>query len=91
MNRHYTKNAYSPVSRTQHIGAQRAEREISSETNQIPTPGVREEKGRKCHECGIMLKDTQFYIIDWINQNLQTLCIGYHAEQPGKEWRRHRE
>ena len=32
MSRYYKKNAYSPVNRTQHIGAQRAERERSRGT-----------------------------------------------------------
>jgi hypothetical protein len=88
---HYTKNSYSRVSRTEAIGAQRAEEEISPKTNQIPREpncGGSEQKVRKCYECGIMLKDTQLYIIDWINQDLQALCIGCHAEQPGKERRK---
>ena len=77
MSRHYTKNAYSPVNRTQHIGAQQAEK--SPETNQIPQEPncrVREQESRKCAECGIVLRDPKQYIIDWINQNLQALCIG---------------
>ena len=77
MHRYFTKNAYSPVNRTQYIGAQRAEK--SRETDQIPRrPNcrVREQEGRKCGECGTVLKGKQEYIIDWINQNLQALCIG---------------
>lgn len=76
MRRYYTKNTYSPVNRTQHIGAQRAEK--SGETNQIPQrPNcrVREQEGRKCGKCGIVLRDQKQYIIDWINQSLQALCI----------------
>ena len=83
MGRYYTKNAYSPISRTEYIRAQRAAGEIRSETNQIPREpncGVREQKGRKCYKCGIMLKDKRQYIIDWINQGIQPLCLKCHAE-----------
>ena len=34
MGKYFTKNAYSPINRTQYIGAQRAEK--SHETDQIP-------------------------------------------------------
>ena len=84
MGRYYKKNAYSSVNRTRHIGAQRAERESLRETNQRLPPRGREQKGRKCHKCGIMLKDPRLYIIDWINQNLQALCIECYAEKPGE-------
>ena len=80
MGKYFTKNAYSPINRTQYIGAQRAEK--SRETDQIPrSPNcqVREQEGRKCGECGTVLKDKQEYIIDWINQDLQALCIGCHC------------
>ena len=81
MSRHYKKNSYSPVNRTQHIGAQRAEREISRETKQIP-PGFRERKGWKCVECGIVLKDNHKML--HIHDN-RLLCTGCYAEQPGKK------
>ena len=84
MSRYYNKNSYTKLNRTQHIGAQPAEREISRETEQRPeNQSVREQKGRKCHECGIVLKDKRLYVIDWIDGNLQTLCIECYAEQPG--------
>ena len=86
MSRYYTKNAYSPVNRTQHIGVQRTEK--SRETNQIPRKPncqVREQEGRKCGKCGIVLKDKQQYIIDWINQNLQALCIGCYSTTRKKD------
>ena len=59
MNRYYTKKSYSPVNRTQHIGAQSAERESFRETRQIRTPRGRKRKVWKCDECGIVLKDNQ--------------------------------
>ena len=86
MSRYYKKNSYSPVSRTQHIGAQPAESEISRETEQIPlNRSVRERKGWKCDKCGIVLKDNHKMLYLYF---LQTLCIGCHAEHPGKKHRK---
>ena len=53
---------------------------------------VREQKGWQCDECGISLKDNYEMLhthhVNGINRNtlknLQALCIGCHAEQPGK-------
>ena len=73
--KYYRKNTRHRVSRSQYLGAQRAEK--SRETDQIPRR-VREQEGRKCGECGTVLQDKQEYIIDWINQDLQALCIGCH-------------
>lgn len=88
MSGHYKKNSYSPVNRTQHIGAQRAECEIFRETKQIPrrpNPSVRERKGWKCDECGIVLKDNH----EMLRRHFaQALCIGCRAEQPGKNHRK---
>ena len=86
MSRYYNKNSYSPVSRTQHIGVQRAECEISRETKQIPlNRSVRERKGWKCDECGIVVKENHKMLhIHFV----QTLCIGCHAEQPDKNHRK---
>lgn len=82
MGRYYKKNAYQRLNMTVARGAQRAEEEISSETNEIsrePNCRFREENVRKCYKCGIMLKDKRRYIIDWINQDLQPLCLKcYH-------------
>ena len=82
MGRYYTKNAYSPVSRTEAIGAQRVEHETSPETDQIPQePNYKgnEQEVRKCYKCGVMLKDKRRYIIDWIDSDLQPLCLEcYH-------------
>lgn len=75
MNKYYTKNAVSPVSRTEAIGAQRA----SYETDQIPlspNSSVPEQEVRICVKCGTVLKDKRKYIICWINQDLQPLCKG---------------
>ncbi|MYA57745.1 hypothetical protein F4X88_15780 [Candidatus Poribacteria bacterium] len=46
MSRYYDKNFYSPVSRTQYIGAQKAETEISPETEQS-SPQIASEKSPK--------------------------------------------
>ena len=46
MSRYYDKNSYSPVSRTQYIGAQKAETEISPETEQS-SPQIAPEKSPK--------------------------------------------
>lgn len=94
MSRHYKKNSYSPVNRTQHIGAQRAEHEISKETKQIRRGfrelprRFRERKGWKCDECGIVLKDNHEMLRTHF---AQVLCIGCHAEQPSKNYRKLRE
>ena len=85
MSRHYTKNAFSPGNRTSHIGAQRAERESFWETKQTLPPRVREQKGWKCDECGIVLKDNYEMLKRHHNQ---ILCVGCYAEQPGKNNRR---
>ena len=78
MARYYKKNAYLPVGVAVALGAQSAEPEISSETKEMPQISNcqgRKQKGRKCGKCGIMLKDKRQYIIDWINQGLQPLCL----------------
>ena len=83
MSRYYTKNAYSPVNRTQYIGAQKGEPKVSLETNQTPQEpnyGVHEQNSRKCHVCGIVLKDTRHYIIDWIGHGFQAVCLKCYAK-----------
>ena len=35
----------------------------------------RKGEGRKCYECGTMLLKAETYIVDWINQDLQALCM----------------
>ena len=65
MNRYFTKNAYSPINRTQYIGAQRGPRR--------PNRRVRRQEGRKCRECGTVLSKQRGYVIDRINQN--RLCL----------------
>ena len=85
MNRYYTKKSYFPVNRTQHIGAQSAERESFRETRQIRTPRGRKRKVWKCDECGIVLKDNQGMLRRHPNH---ILCLGCHAEQPGKNHRK---
>ena len=60
---------------------------------------VREQKGWQCDECGIVLKDNHEMLhthhVKGINRNtlknLQALCIGCHAEQPGKNPRELKE
>ena len=77
MGKYFTKNAYSPINRTQYIGAQRAEK--SRETDQIPrrpNRRVRRQEGRKCRECGTVLSKQRGYVIDRINQN--RLCLRCH-------------
>ena len=85
MRRHYTKNAYSPVNRTQHIEARGAEREIFPETKQKLPPGLREKKGLKCDECGIVLKENKKMLRIYL---AALLCMGCYAEQDDKNSRR---
>jgi hypothetical protein len=85
MSRHYKKNAYSPVNRTQHIGAQSAEHESPRETKQTLPPKRREQKGWKCDECGIVLKDNHKMLHIHYGR---ILCTGCYAEQPGKKHRK---
>lgn len=57
---------------------------------------VREQKGWQCDECGFLLKDDhemlQTHHVYGVKYNkihdLQALCIGCHAEQPGEKHRR---
>lgn len=75
--KYYTRNARYRVSRSVHLGAQRAARGGSQETKRTPrSPNckVHEQKGRKCAKCGTMLLRPEEYIIDWINQDLRVLC-----------------
>ena len=82
MRRYYKKNSYSPVTRTQHIGAQRAESQPSKKTAQRPpNPSPREQERRKCYGCGIVLRDPKQYIIDWINEDLHPVCIGCQVSE----------
>ncbi len=81
MSRHYKKNSYSPVNRTQSIGSQRAECEIFTETKRLSNRSVREWKGWKCDKCGIVLKDNDEML-------RRHLCIGCRAERPGKNHRK---
>ena len=57
--------------------------------------GVRDQKGWQCDKCGISLKDNHEMLhthhANGINRHtlhdLNALCIGCHAEQPGKNHR----
>ena len=62
---YWTKNAYSPVSRTQHIGAQRGE--------WSPDHRLHKREGRKCSKCGNFLSKQQGYVTHSITQN--RLCL----------------
>ena len=84
MNKYYTKNAVSPVSRIEAIGAQRG----SHETDQIPSSpnsSVPEQEVRRCVKCGTVLKDKRKYIICWINQDLHPLCMGCYRNVSSKK------
>ena len=77
MRRHYTRNAYQNLSVSEARRAQPAEYEISPETKSDtakPNRASREQKGRKCYKCGILLKDKRRYIIDWIGSDFQAVC-----------------
>lgn len=83
-NRYHMKNAYTPVNPiAQDIEgeAQRAERE----TSQMPQQGLRERKGWKCDECGIVLKDNPKMLRIHF---ARVFCIGCYAEQPSKNYRK---
>ena len=83
MSRYYTKNASSPVNRTQYIGAQMAERErVSRERSGKTTQSLREKKGWKCDECGIVLKNNPKMLHKHYSR---IMCLGCAAEQPGKK------
>jgi len=75
---YYTKNARYKVSRSVHLGAQRAAPDRSPETKQTlrsPNSQADEQTDRKCCKCGTVLKDTREYIIiDAIN--VKGLCNG---------------
>ena len=88
MGRHYTKNAWSPVPRTQYIGAQMEEREtVARKRSRKTTPKrsrktIRERKGWKCDECGLVLKDNP----KWLHRHhTQLFCLGCTVEQLGKK------
>ncbi len=89
MGGYYTRNASSPVNRTQYIGAQRGVREtVARKRSQKTTPKrsrktIRERKGWKCDECGLVLKDNPELLH---RHYTQLLCLGCTAaEQPGKK------
>ena len=74
--KHYTKNTRHRVSRSEYFGAQRAAHKESQK--QLPRESNcqgGEQGGRKCHNCGIILLKPETYIIDWINQDLQAVCM----------------
>ena len=39
----------------------------------------RERGSRKCHGCGTVLRKPETYIMDWINQDLQAVCMDCHT------------
>ena len=83
MGRYYTKNASSPVNRTQYIGAQRGVREtVAREISRKTTQSLREKKGWKCDECGLVLKGNPKLLHKHYSR---LLCLGCTAEQPGKK------
>ncbi len=83
MSKYYTKNAFSPVSRTQHVGAQMAERQRERPLGTTQSPqSLREKKGWKCDECGIVLKNNPKMLHKHYGR---IMCLGCAAEQPGKK------
>ena len=62
---YWKKNAYSPVSRTQYIGAQSGEWR--------PNRRLNKREGRKCSKCGSVLSKQQGYVTHSITQN--RLCL----------------
>lgn len=75
MRGYFKKNAYSPVNRTQYIGAQRLPRE----TNQMqrrPNRQLRQPKSRKCDECGTAVSKWHRYFRIYQKR----LCLGCYRK-----------
>ena len=74
--KYYTKNARHRVSRSVYLGAQRAaHKRPQKQLSRRPNCQVHERGGRKCYECGTVLLKPETYVMDWINQSLQALCM----------------
>ena len=74
--KYYTKNTRHRVSRRVYLGAQRAaHKSPQKQLPRRPNYQEREQGGRKCHKCGTMLLKPETYIMDWINQDLQAVCM----------------